>query len=203
MTSSSADAPRRGRPGYDRDAVVRRAVELFDERGYEATSIADLAGSLGITKSAVFHHVGSKEELLAAALDEGLDALARAVDAAAHREDPDQSAHDRLRAVVAESVRILVDHLPAVRVLLRVRGNSDVERAALARRREIDHELARLVREAVEEGTLRSDLSPDLTSRLVFGTVNSLVEWVRPEGPLTRDELADAVTTMVFDGLTR
>ena len=89
---------RRGRPGHDRETVVRRAVELFIQHGYDATSIGDLARDLGVTKSAVYHHVASKEELLAAALDEALDGLTRALDTAlAH---PSDSPLDRLRATV-------------------------------------------------------------------------------------------------------
>jgi AcrR family transcriptional regulator len=199
--SGASGRARRGRPGYDQETVLRRAIDLFNERGYDATSISELARDLGLSKSAIFHHVASKEELLAAALDEALDGLSAAIDAAVD-EHAEGSAHDRLRATVAESVRILVDHLPAVTLLLRVRGNSEVEQAALARRRVIDEKLAALVQDAVAEGALRDDISPDLISRLLFGTVNSLVEWYRPGGALTPEDLASALTAMVFDGLT-
>ena len=202
MVEPSKPVARRGRPGHDRETVLRRAVDLFNERGYDATSVADLARELGVGKSAVFHHFARKEDLLAAALDEALDGLSAAVDAAT---DPSRgtSAYERLRTTVAESVRILVTHLPEVTLLLRVRGNSPVEQAALQRRKVIDDKLAVLVREAADEGALRSDLPSDVTSRLLFGMVNSLAEWFRPGGPLTADELAEAVTTLAFDGLTR
>jgi hypothetical protein len=108
---------------------------------------------------------------------------------------------DRLRTAVHRSVEVLVDHLPAVTLLLRVRGNSEVELAALKRRRAIDDQLARLVRDAVAEGTVRADIPPELLSRLLFGTVNSLVEWYRPDGPVDTTVLADAVTTLAFEGL--
>lgn len=198
--SASGGTGRRGRPGYDRETVLRRAVDLFNERGYDATSTADLARELGVSKSAIFHHVTSKEELLASALDEALDGLTSALEAAT-TSPVGTTATERLRATVAESVRILVDHLPAVTLLLRVRGNSPVELAALERRRMVDEQLARLVQDAVAEGTLRTDLAPDLISRLVFGTVNSLVEWYRPGGALSPDQLAEQVTALAFDGL--
>jgi len=102
---------------------------------------------------------------------------------------------------VRQSVEVLVAHQPAVTLLLRVRGNSDVEHDALRRRRAIDASLADLVQEAVDEGALRRDVPPDLVSRLLFGTVNSLVEWYRPGGPVDAGVLADAILTMVFDGL--
>ena len=201
MPCVDAGAGRRGRPGYDRETVLRRAVDLFNERGYDATSTADLARELGLSKSAIFHHVSSKEDLLAAALDEALTGLTSAVGAATGPGSRGTSATERLRATVTESVRILAAHLPAVTLLLRVRGNSAVEQAALARRRVIDEQLTGLVREAAAEGTLRDDLDAELVTRLVFGTVNSLVEWYRPGGALSPDALAEQVTAVVFDGL--
>jgi AcrR family transcriptional regulator len=194
-----SDTPaRRGRPGYDQETVLRRAIDLFNRQGYDGTSMGDLAKELGFTKSAIYHHVPSKEHLLKQALDEALDGLNRVLD-----ESRDGSAYDRLRDAIHSSVHVLVEHLPAVTLLLRVHGNSEVEVDALRRRREIDDKLAALVRAAVDEGSLRDDLPPDLASKLLFGMVNSLIEWVRPDGRYDADVLADAVVTLAVDGLRR
>ena len=195
-------AARRGRPGYDQATVLRRAIELFNTQGYEATSIGDLARELGLTKSAIYHHVPSKESLLSAALDEALDGLSAAIDTAVNAE-PAASAYSRLRTAVEQSVHILSEHLPAVTLLLRVRGNSEVELAALKRRRVIDEKLATLVQAAVDEGALRDDIPADVITRLLFGTVNSLVEWYRPGGPVDADVLARSVASLAFDGLAK
>ncbi len=194
-----ASRRRRGRPGYDQETVLRRAVDLFNRQGYEATSMGDLARELGFSKSAIYHHVPSKEHLLRQALDEALDGLAAVV--AAAQQDSGGSAYHRLRAAVRGSVELLLDHLPAVTLLLRVRGNSPAELDALRRRREIDAALAALVEEAVEEGAVRADVRPQLISRLLFGMVNSLVEWVRPDGRASREEIAEAVSAIAFEGL--
>jgi AcrR family transcriptional regulator len=196
---SEPAVPRRGRPGHDLAAVLRAAIDLFNRKGYDATSIGDVADELGVTKSAVYHHVPSKEHLLSEALDEALGELEAAVSAAL---DADGSAYERLRGAVRRSVEVLVDHQPAVTLLLRVHGNSEIEKVALKRRRRIDARLATLVGQAADEGALRSDLDPDLVSRLLFGMVNSLVEWYRPSGPVAVDQLADAVTAIAFEGLT-
>ncbi len=194
----SAPRARRGRPGHDRAAVLAAAIELFNRRGYDATSVGDIAAELGLTKSAVYHHVDSKEQLLAEALDEALDELEATVAAAAVAEG---SPSERLRGVVRHSVEVLVDHQPAVTLLLRVHGNSEVEKAALSRRRRLDTHLAALVRAAVDDGSLRSDLDPDLVSRLLFGMVNSLVEWYRVGGTVPVGQVADAVAVLAFEGL--
>jgi AcrR family transcriptional regulator len=203
MVEPASTAPRRGRPGYDQETVLRRAIELFNRQGYDGTSMGDLAKELGLTKSAIYHHVDSKESLLSAALDEALDALSTAIDSATSDpgDDPTTSAYDRLRTAVEQSVLILTDHLPAVTLLLRVRGNSPVELAALERRRLIDLKLAGLVQAAVDEGSVRTDLEPYLISRLLFGTVNSLIEWYRYGGPVDAQVLARTITSSAFEGL--
>ena len=198
---AAARSPRRGRPGHDQQTVLRVAVELFNEQGYDGTSIGDLARELGLTKSAIYHHVPSKEHLLERAVGEALDALTEALDEVSSRTG--LTAEQRLRDAVRSSVTVLVDHLPAVTLLLRVHGNTPVEQAALARRREVDRRLAAMVREAVDEGGVRDDLDPLLVSRLLFGMVNSLTEWVRRDGGADAAALADAVSTLAFDGLTR
>jgi AcrR family transcriptional regulator len=187
---------RRGRPGYDQQTVLRRAVEVFNRQGYDGTSMGDLARELGVGKSALYHHVPGKQALLAQALDEALDGLTAVLDT-----PTGETAYEQLRGAVRDSVRVLVEHLPAVTLLLRVRGNSEVELAALRRRREIDDRLAALVSAAVAEGSLRADLPPDVVSRLLFGMVNSLVEWYRPGGPVDAGLLAATITTLAFDGL--
>ena len=190
---------RRGRPGHDQESVLRVAIELFNQQGYDATSMGDLARELGLTKSAIYHHVPSKEHLLERALDEALGELTAALDTVAA--DPSYSPEQRLRAAVRSSVVVLAEHLPAVTLLLRVRGNTPAEKNALARRRDIDHRLAEMVRGAAEAGAIRGDLDPLLTSRLLFGTVNSMTEWLRDDSDV--EALADTVTTLAFDGLMR
>jgi AcrR family transcriptional regulator len=187
-----------GRPGYDLDSLLAVAVGVFNQRGYDGTSMEHLSARLGISKSSIYHHVSGKEELLRLAVDRALDALFAATEAPDTITGP---AIDRLENLVKRSIHVLVDELPYVTLLLRIRGNTTVERRALARRREFDHIVGSLVEEACNEGSIRPGVDPGLTNRLIFGTVNSLIEWYRPSRTLNADELADAVATMVFDGL--
>ncbi|MCF6476512.1 TetR/AcrR family transcriptional regulator [Nonomuraea sp. MG754425] len=203
-TEQAEPAPRRrrGRPGHDQSAILRAATELFNRRGYDATSMGDLAKELGLTKAAIYHHVTGKEQLLGQALDDALDELT-AVVTEASRKQAGVSAHQRLREVLRRSVEVLVAHQPSVTLLLRVRGNSEIELAALERRRWLDDRLAALVADAVAEGALRDNVPPALVSRLLFGMVNSLVEWYRPDGSYDQAMVADAITAIAFDGLAR
>ncbi|MET9266294.1 TetR/AcrR family transcriptional regulator [Amycolatopsis sp. NPDC004079] len=189
---------RRGRPGYDLESLLQVAVKLFNDRGYDGTSMEDLSRKLGITKSAIYHHVPSKEELLRLAVDRALDGL---FEVAESTEAVDGRAIDRLEHLVRGSVLVLADRLPFVTLLLRVRGNTKAERAALARRREFDHLVTDLVKQAEAEGDVRPDIDPAIAARLLFGTVNSLIEWYRPRRGSSPEELADSVCKMAFDGL--
>ena len=195
-----APPPRRGRPGYDRDQGVGIAVQLFNEQGYAATSVADLAARLGLTKSALYHHVSSKEAILQSALDDALGALEGALADALATQD---AAIDRLRHVVRGAVHVLTERLPEVTLLLRVRGNSAAERSALERRRAFDQRVTAIVRDAQREGALADDIDAAVATRLVFGMVNSLTEWYRPGGAVDPDRLADDVLRVALDGLDR
>jgi AcrR family transcriptional regulator len=195
----SGQSTRRGRPGYDLASVLAVAVEVFNERGYDGTSMSELASRLGIAKSAIYHHVAGKEELLSLALDRALSGLATVRDRVSAMEAP---AVERLEHLVRGSVEVLAAELPYVTLLLRVRGNTEVERAALDQRRAFDRFVAELVAEAERDGDIRKDADAMITARLLFGLVNSTVEWYRADrdgaGPL-----ADAVCAMAFDGLRR
>lgn len=199
---TTARSPRRtgrpGRPGYDLDSLLAVAVKVFNDKGYDGTSMDALADRLGISKSSIYHHVQGKTELLELALARALNALF----AATTEEGATSGRHiDRLEYLVRRSVDILVAELPYVTLLLRVRGNTEVERRALARRREFDAFVSGLVTAASEEGDLRPDVDPALVARLLFGTVNSLIEWYRPRTGGTSQTLADAVVAVTFDGL--
>jgi AcrR family transcriptional regulator len=177
--------------------VLSVAVSVFNERGYDGTSMEQLSKALGITKSSIYHHVDSKEELLRMALDRALDGLFEAVADAQAAGGP---AIQQLERLVRRSVEVLAERLPYVTLLLRVRGNTNVERVALDRRREFDRIVANLVKEAEAEGDIRADVEPHTAARLLFGMVNSIVEWYKPQGADSA-RLANAVCAVAFDGL--
>jgi AcrR family transcriptional regulator len=188
----------RGRPGYDQQSILKIAVDVFNERGYEATSMGVLADTLGITKSAIYHHVPSKGDLLRLALDRALDRLEGILQESGASEG---LAADQLEYVLRRTIDVMVEELPYVTLLLRLRGNTEVERDAMTRRRTFNARVTKLVKAASAEGSVRSDIDPAIASRLLFGTVNSIVDWYRPGGGITAQKLADHIVTMSFDGL--
>lgn len=186
------------RPVYDAQRLLEISVAEFNARGYDATSMEDLARAAGITKSSFYNHVSGKEDLLRAGLDRALNGLFGILEEPASQHG---RAIDRLRHILGRQVEVLTSELPYVSLLLRVRGNTETERWALARRRAFDATLADLVAEAVEAGDVRPGISPWLAARLLSGTVNSLIEWYRPDRPGVEYLPAQVVET-VLNGIS-
>ncbi|MBZ4020747.1 TetR/AcrR family transcriptional regulator [Streptomyces purpurogeneiscleroticus] len=188
------------RDTYTPDSLLAVAVEVFNERGYDGTSMEHLSKAAGISKSSIYHHVRSKEELLRRAISRALDGLFGVL------QEPGATqgrAIERLEYVTRREVEVLIAELPYVTLLLRVRGNTDTERWAMERRRDFDNEVAELLKAAAAEGDLRPDADIRLATRLLFGMINSIVEWYRPGrgGSASTEEVADAVVRTAFAGL--
>ena len=198
LPGPSAPRRRRGRQGHDREKVLSVAVQLFIDKGYDAASVADLAERLGVTKSALYHHYESKEQLLELALDVALTHLERLFEEPEARSG---SAATQLSHVIRGAVDVLIENLPSVTLLLRVRGNGPVEAAALERRRAFDQRVTDVVRLAQREGVIRADTDASVVTRLIFGMVNSLTEWYRPGGALDARAMGSVVLATALDGL--
>jgi len=187
------------RDTYTPETLLSVAVQVFNERGYDGTSMEHLSKAAGISKSSIYHHVTGKEELLRRAVSRALDRLFGILD-----EEHARVGHtsERLEYVVRRMVEVLIGELPYVTLLLRVRGNTDTERWALERRRDFDHRVADLLKAAADDGEVRGDMEVRLATRLVFGMINSIVEWYRPGGRgMAERDVADAVVRLVFEGL--
>ena len=216
MTGVPELAPRRR---YDLESLLEVAVAVFTERGYDGTSMEDLARASGLSKSSLYHHIDAKEQLLRLALERAVEPLFAVTREPGALDGP---AIARLEHVVRREVEVLAERLPYVTLLLRVHGNTEVERWALEQRREFDRVVAALVAQAAGEGDVRDDLDPAVVTRLLFGMINSLVEWYRPPGSevnpggsarpasgatrharMAPADLADAVVRLAFDGLRR
>jgi AcrR family transcriptional regulator len=189
---------RRGRPGYDTESLLKVAVSVFNEKGFDGTSMEDLSGRLGISKSGIYHHVSSKDELLELALNRALDGLAEVVYNTRQMQAP---AIERLEYLVKGSVLVLAGRTQFVRLLLRVHGNTAVERRALARRREFDRFGADLVDEAASDGAVLPRIDPAITAKLLFGLVNSVSEWFTPQSKLDAERMADVIWQVAFSGI--
>jgi AcrR family transcriptional regulator len=193
--------PPRAAGSYDAASVTAVAFGLFRARGYEATSVDQIARELGVTKAAIYHHLAGKEAILAAGINRAIQALTAVLE-----EEPALPGAgtplQRFEHVLRRTLEVGLEHLDEVTVLLRLRGNTELEREMLDRRRGFDRAAAEIMREAVDAGDLPADTDALLMTRLIMGMNNWLTEWYQPNGPLSAAAVIDTVTRFAMAGLT-
>lgn len=187
------------RKNWDPESLTDLALQVFLERGYSETSMVDLAHAAGTHKSNFYHHFpGGKPEILQRGLNRGLDAL----DAVFSEPEATQGrAIDQLRFVLRRAIEVEFDMLPEVALLLRVRGNSEIERNALGRRRDLTRRVTEIVEAAIAQGDVRDDLDPHLVARLLLGVETSMTEWFRRDGPADARVISESMLALAFEGL--
>lgn len=186
------------RPTYTLDTLLEVAVRVFTERGYDGTSFQHLSHASGLSKSSIYHHIESKEQLLRLGLERALEPLM----ASTTEEGATVGrAVDRLTFLIRRNIEIMAERLPYVTLLLNVHGNTETERWALEQRRAYDKIVAGVVQEAIDEGDVRADVDARTTARLIFGMTNSVREWYRPQRGLKPAALADLVCSMLLEGI--
>ena len=186
------------RQPYDIDTLTAVALRIFAERGFDGSSMDDVARAAGIAKASIYHHISGKEELLRRGLDRALTALFAVLD------EPGAAAGrpiDRLQYIYRRVATLALELRFELTVLVRVRGNSNTERDAMVRRRAFDELVTAIVRNAQAAGEFDRALDASLAVRLMFGMVNSIVEWYKPDGPLPIERIADALVHIVFRGV--
>lgn len=187
--------PQAVRPAYDVESLTDVAVAVFSARGYDATRMEHIARAANISKSSLYHHVANKEELLGHALHRAVGGLTAILREPGAEEGPPSA---RLEYVLRRTVETELQYLPEVSLLIRVRGNTAVERQALEERRRFQDRLAGLVTEAQAAGEIGDDIDAALFIRLALGMSNSLVDWYRPDGTWSTRQIADAVIALVM-----
>lgn len=189
---------KRGRPGHSREHVIEVAVTEFNNRGYEATSMSSLASLLRVSKSALYHHVSSKEEILEEAVRSALLKLEAAV-AAAFTQTLDGG--DRLKLLIRGLVDAVCDSPDNARLAFDMRGNTEMERDLILRRAGIEEALQIAVEEAVEAKALRSCAEPRVVTSLVWGMIASASELPRKNGEVSPARLADVITELLLKNM--
>jgi AcrR family transcriptional regulator len=156
-----ARARRMGRPPLDevaegerRQHIVEAAFRLFAHRGYAAVSLDDIAGEVGVTKAALYHHFSSKEELYAEMLCATLDAIAAAIRRVVDLPLPTQRKIARLTEIAVLEVEADADLDAMLRDVAEHLGPAQRERIA-ASHRALDGAYEALMRAGIEQGELR------------------------------------------------
>jgi AcrR family transcriptional regulator len=185
-----------------REHLVKLAAELFAEKGYQATTVRNIADEAGILSGSLYHHFDSKESIVDEILTSFFDELAAANQAALARGGGP-------REVLSELVRIcfgtLVPHRAAIMVLQNDWNYlKRFDRFEYLTKAEADTERMWVdqIKRGQESGLFREDIDPKLTYRMIRDTIWVTVRWFHPEGRLDADGLADHYIKVLFDGIS-
>lgn len=196
--------PRDGRTAPQRnEELVNVAATLFRERGYDATSMQEIADEMGILKGSVYHYVKTKEDLLWMVAEPVLlDLVGRAQEILG---DSDTPLPDRLTAAMAAHAVCFEDHFPHMFVMTRENGETLSEK----RREDLDglrRKYFQIWREAIVEGqeggVVRDDIEPSIAVHGIFGMINWMFRWFRPGGRLSARDVASQFALIAIEGLT-
>jgi TetR/AcrR family transcriptional regulator, cholesterol catabolism regulator len=180
-----------------REELTRIAARLFAERGYQGTSLADLAEELGVQKPSLYHHIASKEDLLWEVAWEGAEAFHAALDGVR----ADAPAAERIRLALRAHLGVVAGQLDVATVFVREWRHLTGERRDrfVAERRRYEARVRDLFRDGVEQSQLRTDLDIATAALLFLSAANWAYTWLRP-GAAT-DELADRLYGVLLDGM--
>lgn len=198
-------ARRRGRPpaamastGETRARILDTAAELFAQKGFHGTGVAEIGDAAGVQRGALYYHIGSKEELLW----EILGAYTRLMLAAAEQvvtagDDPIST----LRELLRTHVRLIIAHRREVAIQLRDVSALTGERAAQLQqlRDRIQHCWQDVLDAGHAAGLLRT--ADHVVTNSVLSMANTVVLWYRPHGGRSPDEIADILTATVLHGV--
>jgi TetR/AcrR family transcriptional regulator, cholesterol catabolism regulator len=180
--------------------ILERAARLINQRGFEATSMADIADACGLTKAGLYHHIKTKDALLLAIMNYGMDlfeelVLGRVTGIA----DP----LERLRATMARNVELVTqDSSKEVTIILHEHQTltGAAQREINARKKRYVRFLEDSLREAIERRQIRP-VDPTLAAFSFLGVVLWTYKWYRANGRISPQQLSDGMIELFFDGL--
>jgi AcrR family transcriptional regulator len=182
-----------------REQILAAAGQIFREKGYQATSMQDIADAVHLQKGSLYHHVRSKEEILVTLLDRALDLLIDGMESVLHS---DLSPEEKLR----EAMRVYAEHIAvhsdlAAVLLLEYRNLSPRYRNRHIARRDRFESLWRdLIREGIRKGAFQKT-DETLAARAILAVQNWMVTWYQPGGAKSAADLAEFFSGLFLRGL--
>ena len=181
-----------------RDAVLHVAAQMFNERGFHATSLDDIAARLNVTTPTLYYYVKNKDAILLACVKKGRDMTQEGSEAS---RAAGGNAIDQLRACMRTYAEVVTQ--PFGMCLIRV-GDEEVpepSRTELRRlKSEIDHAFRRLVEQGVQEGVL-APCDPKMAAFVIAGGLSWIGRWYQPQGAYSADQIIEQCTQLLLQGV--
>ncbi len=184
-----------------RTRILDEAARLFLAQGYAETTLRDIADAVGIKAGSIYYHFDSKERLLGEILDQGIDRITAELDAALAGAADDPA--DRLRAAIGAHLRALFEHGPYTTAHVGVFGAApaEVRRAGTPARDAYEKRWADLLADAERGGLVGPAVDLHVARLALLGMMNATLDWYRPDGDRSLDDVADTMAAVVLGGL--
>jgi len=183
-----------------RNRVLDAAVDLFARQGYDGTSVAQVISQAGVAKGGFYHHFASKEALLYEVYGDLITRQLAAMDAVLARR---LASAETVRALIIDLVESTAASAKQALVFWREQhklGDERTEQYRRARRRYHDT-VTRLIREAQTAGSFATVASPEMVTFTIFGVINELPLWYRPQGRKRPAQIAAELADLVLAAL--
>jgi TetR/AcrR family transcriptional regulator, cholesterol catabolism regulator len=188
-----------------RQEILRTAARLFQQRGYDATSMNDVAASLKLSKGGLYHHFQSKDEILFEIMNHAMEITQdRVLNPVRTIADPEE----RLRALIRLHIEVVLS--PRDReITVMLHENHPLPPALRkrinARKKDYIHFLENLMAEvqnkAQHSHQARGKVSPRAAAFALLGMINWIYQWYKPEGDLHAQNLIPQFTDLIFGGI--
>ncbi len=188
-----------------RQEILRTAARLFQQRGYDATSMNDVAAALRLSKGGLYHHFQSKDEILFEIIDHAMEITQeRVLNPVRSIADPEE----RLRALIRLHIEVVLsprDREDPVMLHENHPLPPSLRKRINARKKDYVHFLESLVAEvqnkARQSRSTRAKVSPRHAAFALLGMINWIYQWYKPEGNLQAQTLIPQFTDLIFGGI--
>jgi AcrR family transcriptional regulator len=183
-----------------RQEILRTAARLFQQQGYDATSMNDVAAAMKLSKGGLYHHFQSKDEILFNLMNHAMDITEESV-LKPVMAIPD--AEQRLRALIRRHIAVVLSERDR-EITVMLHENHPLppalRRRINARKKDYIHFLENLIAEVQRSRPSKATVSPRAAAFALLGMLNWIYQWYRPEGVLQEESLAQQYTEIFFQG---
>ena len=186
------------------DEIYRSAAVIICEKGFDATSMSDIADAVGITKAGIYHYVPGKKELLYAIMSYAMDLLEIKVIAPARLVT---NAEQRLRLIINNHVKLIAKgsrpegYSPLSILTDEIAGLTKTDRRRIIARKRVYLELVRETLEQLQAESRLKNIDVTVGAFSLFGMLLLISRWYRPDGALTSEQVAEEIGKIVFGGM--